>query len=151
MKIGIIGNGFVGRATQIFANNYFAQDPYDNNTECFEILPDTACTPAKPKSVMTYSGSIVEASDSSAPAAHQLSVDATLCCDASLASFGFRRTVSRRWGAEPPAKPPLVYRTKFPPLGGGTPGGTPGGPPRRQRERVKMRNGDTGAMKHRNE
>ena len=23
-------------------------------------------------------------------------------CDASLASFGFRRTVSRRWGAEPP-------------------------------------------------
>jgi UDPglucose 6-dehydrogenase len=96
MKIGIIGNGFVGRATQIFANNYFAQDPYDNNTECFEILPDTACTPAKPKSVMTYSGSIVEASDSSAPAAHQLSVDATLCCDASLASFGVRQTISNR-------------------------------------------------------
>ena len=23
-------------------------------------------------------------------------------CDALLASFGFRRTVSRRWGAEPP-------------------------------------------------
>jgi UDPglucose 6-dehydrogenase len=65
MKIGIIGNGFVGRATQIFSNNYFTQDPYDNNNECFEILPDTACTPAKPNSVMTYSGTIVEASDSS--------------------------------------------------------------------------------------
>ena len=64
MKIGIVGNGFVGRATQIFANNYFAQDPHDNKVECFEILPDTGCTPAKPKSVMTYSGTIVEASDS---------------------------------------------------------------------------------------
>ena len=71
MKIGIVGNGFVGRATQIFANNYFAQDPHDNKVECFEILPDTGCTPAKPKSVMTYSGTIVEASDSNTPAANQ--------------------------------------------------------------------------------
>ena len=71
MKIGIVGNGFVGRATQIFANNYFAQDPHDNKVECFEILPDTGCTPAKSKSVMTYSGTIVEASDSNTPAANQ--------------------------------------------------------------------------------
>jgi len=26
MKIGIVGNGFVGRATQIFAKNFFAKD-----------------------------------------------------------------------------------------------------------------------------
>ena len=51
MKIGIIGNGFVGRATQIFAKNYFARDDdRDTNTERYEILPDTATTPAKPKS-----------------------------------------------------------------------------------------------------
>ena len=52
MKIGIIGNGFVGRATQIFAKNYFTQDP---NAEIFEVLPDTVTTRAKPNSVMTYS------------------------------------------------------------------------------------------------
>jgi UDPglucose 6-dehydrogenase len=51
MKIGIVGNGFVGRATQIFTKNYFSQD----DTERFEILPDTVTTPAKPNSVMTYS------------------------------------------------------------------------------------------------
>ncbi len=51
MKIGIVGNGFVGRATQIFAKNYFARDDeHDTNTERYEILPDTASTPAKPKS-----------------------------------------------------------------------------------------------------
>ncbi len=51
MKIGIIGNGFVGRATQIFAKNYFARDDdHDTNTERYEILPDTATTPAKPTS-----------------------------------------------------------------------------------------------------
>jgi len=38
MKIGIIGNGFVGRATQIFAS--------DENKKRFEILPDTVTTPA---------------------------------------------------------------------------------------------------------
>ena len=96
MKIGIVGNGFVGRATQIFANNYFAQDPHDNKVECFEILPDTGCTPAKPKSVMTYSGTIVEASESNTPATNQSNVVATLCCDASLASFGEGRTRSHR-------------------------------------------------------
>lgn len=47
MKIGIIGNGFVGRATQIFAKNYFAKDDNDK-TERYEILPDTKTTPAKP-------------------------------------------------------------------------------------------------------
>ena len=51
MKIGIVGNGFVGRATQIFAKNYFYQD----DAERFEVLPDTLTTPAKPNSVMTYS------------------------------------------------------------------------------------------------
>jgi UDPglucose 6-dehydrogenase len=51
MKIGIVGNGFVGRATQIFAKNYFARDDeQDTNTERYEILPDTASTPAKPNS-----------------------------------------------------------------------------------------------------
>jgi UDPglucose 6-dehydrogenase len=51
MKIGIVGNGFVGRATQIFAKNYFARDDeQDINTERYEILPDTASTPAKPNS-----------------------------------------------------------------------------------------------------
>jgi len=55
MRIGIIGNGFVGGATQIFAKNYFAQDPADdNNVERFEVLPNTATTRAKPNSVMTY-------------------------------------------------------------------------------------------------
>ena len=51
MKIGIVGNGFVGRATQIFAKNYFAKD----NAERFEVLPDTVTTPAKPNSIRTYS------------------------------------------------------------------------------------------------
>ncbi len=65
MKIGIIGNGFVGRATQIFAKNYFAQDSIDNNNvERFEVLPDTVTTPAKPNSVMTYSA---EAQDAASP------------------------------------------------------------------------------------
>lgn len=51
MKIGIIGNGFVGRATYIFAKNYY----YDNdNEERFEVIPDTVSTPAKPKSIRTY-------------------------------------------------------------------------------------------------
>jgi UDPglucose 6-dehydrogenase len=51
MKIGIIGNGFVGRATQIFAKNYYSGN---DNEERFEILPDTASTPAKPNSIRTY-------------------------------------------------------------------------------------------------
>jgi UDPglucose 6-dehydrogenase len=51
MKIGIVGNGFVGRATQIFAKNFFAKD----NAERFEVLPDTVTTPAKPKSIRTFS------------------------------------------------------------------------------------------------
>ena len=58
MKIGIIGNGFVGRATQIFAKNYFTQDP---NAEIFEVLPDTVTTRAKPNSVMTYSAEAQDA------------------------------------------------------------------------------------------
>ncbi len=53
MKIGIVGNGFVGRATQIFAKNY--------NAERFEVLPDTVTTPAKPNSVMTYSAEAQDA------------------------------------------------------------------------------------------
>jgi UDPglucose 6-dehydrogenase len=51
MKIGIIGNGFVGRATRIFVKNYFSNN---DSEELFEVLPDTLTTPAKPKSIMTY-------------------------------------------------------------------------------------------------
>jgi len=51
MKIGIIGNGFVGRATYIFAKNYYSDN---DNEERFEVLPDTASTPAKPNSIRTY-------------------------------------------------------------------------------------------------
>lgn len=44
MKIGIIGNGFVGRATRIFAKNYFSE-----NDDFERLLPltttDTATTP----------------------------------------------------------------------------------------------------------
>jgi UDPglucose 6-dehydrogenase len=61
MKIGIVGNGFVGRATQIFAKNFFAKD----DAERFEVLPDTITTPAKPKSIRTYSA-IPSSDDSSA-------------------------------------------------------------------------------------
>ena len=57
MKIGIIGNGFVGKATQIFAKNYFAKDGNDT-TERYEVLPDTASTPAKPNSIRTYSANL---------------------------------------------------------------------------------------------
>jgi len=57
MKIGIVGNGFVGRATKIFAKNYFAKDENDT-TERYEVLPDTASTPAKPNSIRTYSASL---------------------------------------------------------------------------------------------
>ena len=53
MKIGIIGNGFVGRATRIFAKNYFSKGK--DLAERFEVLPDTKTTPAKSNSVMTYS------------------------------------------------------------------------------------------------
>ena len=42
MKIGIIGNGFVGRATRIFVKNYFSEN---DNDERFEVLPDTTTTP----------------------------------------------------------------------------------------------------------
>ena len=34
-------------------------------------------------------------------------------CDASLASFGFRRTVSRRWGADTPSRPPPATTTQY--------------------------------------
>lgn len=58
MKIGIIGNGFVGRATQIFAKNYYSDgdgDGDDDNVERYEVLPNTPTTPAKPTSVYTMS------------------------------------------------------------------------------------------------
>ena len=51
MKIGIIGNGFVGRATYIFAKNYYSDN---DNEERFEVIPDTVSTPANPKSIRTY-------------------------------------------------------------------------------------------------
>ena len=51
MKIGIIGNGFVGRATRIFVKNYFSEH---DDVETFEVLPDTASTPAKPNSVRMH-------------------------------------------------------------------------------------------------
>lgn len=54
MRIGIIGNGFVGRATCIFAKNYFTNDT--ETRESFEVLPDTVTTPAKTNSVRTYNG-----------------------------------------------------------------------------------------------
>ena len=57
MKIGIVGNGFVGKATQIFAKNYFAKDENDN-AERYEVLPDTASTPARADSVRTYTASL---------------------------------------------------------------------------------------------
>ena len=66
MKIGIIGNGFVGRATRIFAKNYFSKDKGD--VERFEVLPDTVTTPAKPNSVMTHSADGTPASYSIHPA-----------------------------------------------------------------------------------
>jgi len=47
MKIGIIGNGFVGRATRIFVKNYFSENDDD---ERFEVLPNTSTTPVKPSS-----------------------------------------------------------------------------------------------------
>lgn len=50
MKIGIIGNGFVGRATRIFVKNYFSDNDDD---ERFEVLPDTVTTPAKPSTSTT--------------------------------------------------------------------------------------------------
>jgi UDPglucose 6-dehydrogenase len=56
MKIGIIGNGFVGRATQIFAKNYYGDGDGDD-VERYEVLPNTRTTPAKPNSVYTTSAS----------------------------------------------------------------------------------------------
>lgn len=67
MKIGIIGNGFVGKATQIFAKNYFAKDDNDT-TERYEVLPDTASTPAKPNSIRTYSASLSDVHITTPPA-----------------------------------------------------------------------------------
>ena len=67
MKIGIVGNGFVGRATQIFAKNYFAKDENDK-AEIYEVLPDTASTPAKPNSVRTYSASLSDIHITTPPA-----------------------------------------------------------------------------------
>jgi len=65
MKIGIIGYGFVGRATHIFAKNYFSKEK--GNVERFEVLPDTVTTPAKPNSVMTHSADGTPASHSIHP------------------------------------------------------------------------------------
>jgi UDPglucose 6-dehydrogenase len=123
MKIGIVGNGFVGRATQIFAKNYFTQDP---NAEIFEVLPDTVTTRAKPNSVMTYSAEAQDAAPphhTAAQEAEESNVVATLCCDASLASFGEGRTRSHRsafaeqytavGGRNPP---PFFKRTLFKPI-----------------------------------
>ena len=67
MKIGIVGNGFVGKATQIFAKNYFAKDENDK-TERYEVLPDTASTPAKPNSIRTYSASLSDIHITTPPA-----------------------------------------------------------------------------------
>ena len=40
MRIGIIGNGFVGRATQIFIKNYYRDDPNSTSSpRRSEILP----------------------------------------------------------------------------------------------------------------
>lgn len=55
MKIGIIGNGFVGRATRIFAKNYYSKGEGEGDAERFEVLPDTVTTQSKPNSVRTYS------------------------------------------------------------------------------------------------
>jgi UDP-glucose/GDP-mannose dehydrogenase family, central domain len=69
MKIGIIGNGFVGRATQIFAKNYYRDGDGDgdgDNVERYEVLPNTATTPAKPKSVYSWSAT-APVSSSTAP------------------------------------------------------------------------------------
>jgi UDPglucose 6-dehydrogenase len=52
MKIGIVGHGFVGRATRLFAKNYYSNN---DNEERYEVLPDTVTTPAKTKSVRGYS------------------------------------------------------------------------------------------------
>lgn len=67
MRIGIVGNGFVGKATQIFAKNYFAKDENDK-TERYEVLPDTASTPAKPNSIRTYSASLSDIHITTPPA-----------------------------------------------------------------------------------
>jgi UDPglucose 6-dehydrogenase len=67
MKIGIVGNGFVGKATQIFAKNYFAKDENDN-AERYEVLPDTASTPARPDSVRTYTASLSDVNTATPPA-----------------------------------------------------------------------------------
>ena len=67
MKIGIVGNGFVGKATQIFAKNYFAKDENDK-AEIYEVLPDTASTPAKPNSIRTYSASLSDIHITTPPA-----------------------------------------------------------------------------------
>ena len=67
MRIGIVGNGFVGKATQIFAKNYFAKDENDK-TERYEVLPDTASTPAKPNSIRTYSASLSDLHITTPPA-----------------------------------------------------------------------------------
>ncbi len=55
MKIGIVGHGFVGRATRLFAKNYYSNN---DNEERYEVLPDTVTTPAKTKSVRGYSAII---------------------------------------------------------------------------------------------
>jgi len=52
MKIGIVGHGFVGRATHLFSKNYYSNN---DNEERYEVLPDTVTTPAKTKSVRGYS------------------------------------------------------------------------------------------------
>lgn len=55
MKIGIVGHGFVGRATRLFAKNYYSSHNQYKNEEMYEVLPDTATTPAKSNSARGYS------------------------------------------------------------------------------------------------
>ena len=107
MKIGIVGNGFVGRATQIFAKNYFSQDPYDVNTERFEVLPDSVTTRAKPNSVMTYSVEGVDAQDTAIPP-NIVTVHPAKAGELSGASIVGGRT--------PPRNPPFFKRILFKPI-----------------------------------
>jgi UDPglucose 6-dehydrogenase len=70
MKIGIVGHGFVGRATRLFTKNYYSNndkgndnDDNDDNEEKYEVLPDTVTTPAKSKSLRGYTSILDDKDD----------------------------------------------------------------------------------------
>jgi len=106
MKIGIVGHGFVGRATRLFTKNYYSNN---DNEERYEVLPDTVTTPAKSKSVRGYSSFIDDNDD----AQEKSSIESLTTNDTNISSE--TTIIGGRTPKETPV-PPFFKRIFFKPI-----------------------------------